>query len=350
MQSIASDPCVFGNIKNQLYHDNLSCCLYRQDSQSSSEEEKEEYKEEQEEDQEEQQSAPVNKRPAPKQARPAESHNDTKKRVDNLPPAQAKPKKEIQKLSKDDIIRRQQEEDELRRQINIPLSMQKKKDPEVIEDEDSSSEEDEIKEKENQGYKPKEQPKPVKYQDNKKLDDMDEIDDLDIDKYIKSGPKETIKLEPPSPPRESRKEEQPTYFTGFTNTAPKKHLQTASTNKPKPVVKLQRKQVDEDGDLLSEWEKRYGRSKPATNEWTANSNNNPEPIQKQPAAPKTKKVKEKQQYVENVLASQPKANGADFEDNWDEEDDGGERDHDSRPKQKVRWFCLIFEQHLYQYF
>ena len=159
--------------------------------------------------------------------------------------------------------------------------------------------------------------------ENRRLDDMDELEDIDVDKIFKSGPKETIKLEPPSPPRtiEQRKEE-PTYFTGFSNNAPKMHLQNVSTNKPKPVVKLQRNQNAEDSDLLNDWEKRYGKGKPTTNIWEEKANEEPQPSKKQPNEEKRKKKEEKPKYVENVLASHLRAHGEDFEDNWDDENEG----------------------------
>ena len=290
--------------------------IIRRESESSSEEE-----EEQKEEIEEKKSAVVSKKPTSKPSKYPESEGNQRSKAETNPPPQTKQKKEEKKLSKEDILRRQQEDDELRRQINMPLSMQKKRDPEVIEDEVSSSGEDEIKEKENQGYKTKEPTKPEKKIEKRKLDDMDDLEELDVDKYFKSGPKETIKLEPPSPPRESKQEVQPTYFTGFTSSEPKVHLQNITSNKPKPVVKVQKKNpTTEDGDLLGEWEKRYGRGKTATNEWGEKSNNEPIPIKKLATESKPKKVKEKQQYVENTQLNKPKAHGEDFEDNWDEEE------------------------------
>ena len=238
-------------------------------------------------------------------------------------------KKGEQRLTKEEIQRRQEEEEELRRQINIPLSMQKKRDPEIIEDGFNSSGEDEIKEKENQGYKTKESAKEKKDKKDKKkkekrkLDDMDENEELDVDKIFKSGPKETIKLEPPSPPRSKEKmSEEPAYFNGFTNNAPKMHLQTVSTNKPKPVAKIQRNQDNDDGDLLGEWEKRYGKGKPATNIWEEKAHDEPQPSKKK--TNESKRVNDKPKYVENVLASQPKAHGEDFDDNWDDENEGNQ--------------------------
>ena len=229
------------------------------------------------------------------------------------------------------IVKQQAEEEEAMRQRMQPVSRKRRDSPEVIEDDIDSA--DEEYEKENlRESKHEPQPKERSKAKDKQSDrrrERDEIEDIniDVDRIIKSGPKETIKLEPPSPPRKEEKEsdEPPPYFTGFTNNS--KRMQKQPDAKPKPVIKpknIVRTNADKDEDLLSRWDKKYGTATTEKkNEWGMESK-----LQKESQSamiPKSKNFEPdsgKKKYVENVLANQAKTNGDDFEENWDDEDDG----------------------------
>lgn len=192
--------------------------------------------------------------------------------------------------------------------------------------EDEISREEAVQEKENKVVKTDkhvEKPKKVKEDDNHV-----EIDPDMIDKIIKKGIKETINLEPPSPPKV--KAEEQTYFSGFNqNNQARKAYLLAEKEKPKKIIKPQnidlRPEIKE--DLVSHWDKKYGKAKVEVDKWGAEipPNSDSTNVKKEvKAKAKTKKEKSaKPEYVENVLAHQPKTNGDDFEENWDDDDDAG---------------------------
>lgn len=134
-------------------------------------------------------------------------------------------------------IRHQQEEVE-RRGVRKSSAKRRRDSPEVLDADSPDSQRSDSREKENiEHHRPKKADKKSK---KSKTNDIDNNIELDIDKIIKSGPKETIRLAPPSPPNNQQKEsdEPPAYFTGFVG-HPKKHETQAQKQlvKKKPMIK-----------------------------------------------------------------------------------------------------------------
>ena len=148
---------------------------------------------------------------------------------------------------------------------------------------------------------------------------------------IVKGPRETIKLEMPSPPKmqQSNDNNEPLpYFNGFLPKPNKKKIEGPKYEVTHKRVKEEppsNKEIDNDNeDLLARWEKKLTKKKPThkpvrEDEWGIEINSDEEKQQQKVQIVPPKPIK--QGYVENVLANQPNANGDEFEDNWDDDDD-----------------------------
>lgn len=229
------------------------------------------------------------------------------KKKKDAPPGRSDP---AQKRSKNEEDKQYQEMhqdfDELPRAQ--PLIKKRRDDPEIIDDElpDSDDDHKQINEKENKAIgdtsSKNNSKKSKKKKDNQEL----EVDvDIDIDGIIKKGIVETINLEPPSPPnaKQVSKPEEPTYFTGFNGItqAKRNQLQQAQTLKQKPVIKTKnivKKEEDHGEDLLSHWDKKFGKPKFESEIWDGNDKllahkSQSEPIKPQVQNPQKAVVTEK---------------------------------------------------------
>ena len=221
---------------------------------------------------------------------------------------------------RNEYLNKQREDQEYIPRQKDPLP-KRRHSPEVVEDESPRSDDSEPEEKSrpqpNKGKKSK-KPENVKNvaakRSNNEVDDVD----IDVDAIVKTGPKQTIKLDMPSPREEAQDPSQTLpYFNGF---IPKKKERHERAEKPKPVIKPKNiVKMDKNEDLLSRWEKKYGKKEEVLrDEWGNEIKPHSQEIPKK--KPKEEIMVKKKHYVENVLASQPVANGEDFEENWDEDE------------------------------
>uniref|UniRef100_A0A7S3J3V2 PH domain-containing protein n=1 Tax=Euplotes harpa TaxID=151035 RepID=A0A7S3J3V2_9SPIT len=286
-------------------------------------------------------SANKNSKPAPKEIREPKRPN-SRDRNKEIPKEELRKKQEVEERQRvrEELIRRQKEdEEELRRRMNMPVR-KRKNSPEVIVDEPSDGE-NESREKENKSLKSSEA-KPATEKEKRKAknrpaEKLDEFNECDALEMIKSGYSQPVKLDPPSPPnlKEIEKNDPPPFFAGFTNSTQKNLIKNSVTTRAKPVIKPKNIQKSEEvGDLLSEWENKYGKQSKQANIWDHKHPEQAFQPPSQPSNPKNKEKFEKPKYVENVLASHPKANGEDFEDNWDEDDDTHPSEHSHKAQMK----------------
>lgn len=247
-------------------------------------------------------------------------------------------KKERLKIGEKMRQEMQTQEQEFRKKLNPqgskkPTSKKQIKEAEIIEDEDADLSDEDHSEEEGPN---REQKKEQRYSQKEKMvkDSRDRKPEpevnLNIDEIVKkSGPKETIKLEMPTPKIEEKKDEPLPYFNGFLPkpqgkdaSKPKLDLQP-NPPKQKKVIKVNKIKKKDNEDLLSRWDKKYGVEKKQIprDEW-GNEIHSDQQREDQPPqiVEKPKPEVSKKEYVENILAHQNQANGGEFEDNWDDEE------------------------------
>lgn len=229
-----------------------------------------------------------------------------------------------ERMTREEIIQQQRaNEEEMRRKMQ-PVKNKGRESPEVVGDDslDSDNEEKENK-KQVQKFSREErimmrnkksslreavaQPEKV----NKKF--VDEEEELDIDRIVKQGPKETIKLDMPTLAEPKKEEEPLPYFNGFTANAERKKKEIMEKkNETKPLPKKTEHKNEE--DLVAYFDKKYNKPKPVNKDvWGMEEQDVP----KQKPKPKPFEAPKEKKYIENVLANQPKTTSDDFEENWD---------------------------------
>jgi hypothetical protein len=265
-------------------------------------------------------------RPKLKPKRKLKSKRGQKLKRDSLE-HQEDDKREEQKMSREEILRQQRMNEEEMRKKMQPTKAKIRDSPELVGEDslDSDSEGKETIKQEHKmtreerimmrnkksslrekGTKPEEKAK--------KFADEDVDIELDIDRIVKQGPKETIKLEMPTLAEPKKEEENLPYFNGFTANAERKRKEIME--KKAEVIPPPSKKVENKGeeDLVAYLDRKYNQPKLVSRDvWGTEEQN----IPKQKPKPKPFEPPKEKKYVENVLANQPKIASDDFEENWD---------------------------------